>query len=385
MKNLKPKILQLSAIDISMETLMTPLINKLTEEGFQVNCVCKNTGRYEYLKSKGFNMYDVDIPRRVLPIKIIRAIYFIYNHLKKEKYDIIHVHTPIASVIARVAAKLAGQKNVVYTAHGYYFHDEMKKVPYKVVYIIEKLSAKYLTDYLLLQSREDYELSVRNKFKSDNKILHLSNGVDIWNKFKLSNFNNKELEKLKHELKIQDSFVFTFVGRLVREKGIFELIEAFKNVYKTHSNVKLLLIGGFIESERDTDSYEKLKDEIIHPGIISLGYRKDIGELMAISNVFVLPSHREGLPRSIIEAMAIERAVIATNIRGCREEVIHGENGFLFEKENVSELTEYMNVLISNPQLSADFGKKGRRFVEENFDEEKVLMKQIKLFKKLLS
>ncbi|MGE6368786.1 glycosyltransferase family 4 protein [Planococcus kocurii] len=383
-KPLKPKILQLSAIDVSIETLMIPLINKLSEKGFDVICVCKDTGKFEYLNSLGLKMHDINIPRTVHPLKITKAIYYIYKHLKSERYDIIHVHTPIASVIARVAAKLANQKNVIYTAHGYYFHDEMKKIPYKIVYAVEKFSAKYLTDYLLLQSREDYELSINKKFKKKDKIIHLSNGVDIWNNFKLSNFKQEELDEINDELKIHDSFVFTFVGRLVKEKGIFELIKAFKKVFETHKNAKLLLVGGFIESERDTESYEKLKKEILHPGIIFLGYRKDIAKLMAVSNVFVLPSHREGLPRSIIEAMAVEKAVIATNIRGCREEVIHGENGYLFEKGNVTILTEYMENLISNPPLALEFGIKGREFVEQNFDEEKVLAKQIDLFNEIL-
>lgn len=383
-ESLKPKVLQLSAIDVSIETLMVPLINKLNNEGFQVNCVCKDTGKFKYLNSIGLNMYNIDIPRAVHPLKIIKAIVSIYKHLKKERYDIIHVHTPIASVIARVAAKLAKQKNVIYTAHGYYFHDEMKKIPYCIVYTIEKFSAKYLTDYLLLQSKEDYNLSIDRNFKTKDKIIHLSNGVDIWNEFKISKFEYEELVELKNTLEIYNSFVFIFVGRLVKEKGIFELIEAFKEIYKTHKNAKLLLVGGFIESERDTESYERLKEEILHPGIVFLGYRKDVAKLMAVSNVFILPSHREGLPRSIIEAMAVNKAVIATNIRGCREEVIHGENGYLFEKGNVLELTNYMNTLISNPSLASEFGKKGREFVVKNFDEEKVLAKQIDLFERIL-
>src|SRR5699024_8714779 len=105
---------------------------------------------------------------------------------------------------------------------------------------------------------------------------------------------------------------FSFVGRLVKEKGIFELIEAFKEVSKKHSNAKLILIGGLLESERDHTSYEKLIQELKHPRIIHLGFRTDIPELMKITDTFILPSYREGLPRSIIEAMAMETAIIAT-------------------------------------------------------------------------
>ncbi|MBB5179380.1 glycosyltransferase involved in cell wall biosynthesis [Planomicrobium koreense] len=384
MKESRPKILQLSAIDVSIETLMVPLIQKSSKEGYIVNCVCRDTGRYEYLNSLGFNMFNLDIPRTVRPVKIAKAIFSIFNHLKKENYDIVHVHTPLASVIARVAAKLAGQKNVIYTAHGYYFHDEMKKLPYAIVYTIEKFSAKFLTDYLLLQSKEDYELSVQKNFKKRNKIIHLSNGVDIWNTFNSKLYSANELLNLKKQTNLESTFVFTFVGRLVKEKGIFELIEAFKRIYEKRSDARLLLIGGFNKSERDIESFNRLQGEIKHPGIIYLGYRKDIAQLMGISDVFILPSHREGLPRSIIEAMALNKAVIASNIRGCREEIIHGENGYLFEKGNSFKLEIIMDKMISNPQATKKMGEKGRAFVEKYFDEEKVLSIQIDLFNKIL-
>lgn len=380
----KPKILQLSAVDFSIETLMVPLIKRSMDEGYTVNVVCKDTGRYEYLNSLGFNLIDIDIPRSVHPLKIFFAIIKIYNHLKIEKYDIVHVHTPIASIIARIAAKLAGQKNVIYTAHGYYFHDEMKKSVYNFIYGIEKFAAKYLTDYLLLQSEEDYQLSVKKDFKKASKIIHLSNGVDIRNSFNIELYNKSDLEKLKRTLGVKENYIFTFVGRLVREKGIFELIDAFKEVYSKNNNAKLLLVGGFNKSERDIDSYKRLLNELKNPGIIHLGYRKDIPQIMAISDVFILPSHREGLPRSIIEAMALKKPVIASNIRGCREEVIHGVNGFLFEKENTKELIYYMQELIRNPDKCKEYGTNGRTFVESKFDEEKVLKKQLDLFEKIL-
>lgn len=385
MKDEKPKILQLSAVDFSIETLMVPLIKKSIEEGYTVKVVCKDTGRYDYLKSLGFNLINIDIPRNLNPLKILKATIAIYKHLKKEKYDIVHVHTPIASVIARVAAKLARQKNVIYTAHGYYFHDEMKKTAYNFVYGIEKFSAKYLTDYLLLQSEEDYQLSLNKKFKKPYQIIHLSNGVDIWERFNLEVYSKEELVTLKKSMGIEEDYIFTFVGRLVKEKGIFELIDAFKEIYSNNSLAKLLLVGGFNKSERDIDSYNRLLSELKHPGIIYLGYRKDIPQIMAISDVFVLPSHREGLPRSIIEAMALNKPVIASNIRGCREEVIHGENGFLFQKGNTNELVYYMQELIRNPKMSKEFGESGRTFVETRFDEEVVLKKQLELFERILS
>jgi len=216
------------------------------------------------------------------------------------------------------------------------------------------------------------------------RIIHLSNGVDIWGQFHPELIPKYGIEHfLTQEGLSKDDFIFTFIGRMVREKGIFELVEAFKRIVREYPHAKLLLIGGFLESERDQESFHQLLKEFEHDNIKYLGLRNDIPLLLRASDVFILPSHREGLPRSIIEAMAMEKPIIATNIRGCREEVFNNENGFLVEKCNVDELTFSMKEMIMNTDMVQQFGMRSREIVEELFDEENVLKKQIMLFKHL--
>lgn len=380
----KKKILQVCAVDWSIDALLKPLILKSMAEGYEVHSVCTNTGRFSDLEAQGLTMIDVSIDRQIHPLKNLRSIWSLYKLMKKEKYDIVHVHTPIAALLGRIAAKLAGIKHIIYTAHGFYFHEEMPKKQYKLFFNIEKYAARWMTDWLLLQSREDYELSLAHDFKPRAKTIHLSNGVDIWNKFNVEKVSSMELEKFRLENNLKNTdFIFSFVGRLVEEKGIFELVKAFKSLVKDYPNAKLILIGGLLESERDHVSYQKLVEDLKHPNIRYLGFRKDIPLVMKASNVFVLPSYREGLPRSIIEAMAMEKPIIATNIRGCREEVFPGENGYLVEKENTSELEKAMVSIIEDPLRAELYGKRSREIVEELFDEEKVLLKQIELFDNL--
>src|SRR5699024_96453 len=270
--------------------------------------VCTDTGKFTALQEQGLTMIEVPIDRKISPFKNAKSIWKLYKLMKKEKYDIVHVHTPIAAVLGRIAAKMAGVKNIVYTAHGFYFHEEMSDFQYKLFYNIEKYAAKYLTDWLLLQSKEDYDLSVKDNFKAQDKIIHLSNGVDIWEKFNPDRISLEESLSLREELSIQEEdFTFLFVGRLVKEKGIFELIEAFKQVNEKHPSTKLILVGGLLDSERDLQSYQILTEELKHPNIKYLGFRKDIPELMNLADTFILPSYREGLPRSIIEAMAMSK------------------------------------------------------------------------------
>ncbi|MGX1982297.1 glycosyltransferase involved in cell wall biosynthesis [Thermolongibacillus altinsuensis] len=380
------KILQVCAIDLSVDALLKPLILKSMEEGYIVHNACTDTGKFEQLRKEGLTMINIKIDRKISPISNLKSIIDLYKLMKSEKYDIVHVHTPIAALLGRIAAKLAGIKHIIYTAHGFYFHEDMPSFQYKLFYNIEKYAARFLTDWLLLQSREDYELSLKDKFLEEDKIIHLSNGVDIYNKFNPCLISEDVRISMKRELQISnDDIVFTFIGRLVREKGIFELLEAFIELSKKYNNVKLLLIGDLLGSERDQESYYKIKELLSYPGIIYVGFRKDIPELLSISDVFVLPSYREGLPRSIIEAMAMEKPIIATNIRGCREEVFHEENGYLVKKASIKSLYEAMENLVKDKDKRLAFGERSRLIAEQLFDEEKVINKQIELFNSLVS
>lgn len=379
------KVLQVCAIDLSVDALLKPLILRSMQEGYIVHNACTDTGRFQRLREEGLTMIDLKIDRNINPQENFKSIIALYKLMKKEKYDIVHVHTPIAAILGRIAAKMAKVEHIVYTAHGFYFHEEMPKFQYNLFYNIEKYGARFLTHWLLLQSKEDYNMAMEKKFLPSEKVIHLSNGVDIYKKFNKNLISDEKKVSLKNELNLcSKDVIFMFIGRLVREKGIFELIEAYKQLTKKHTNCKLLLVGDLPSTERDTESYKEIKNLIrSNKGILHVGYRNDIRDLLAVSSVFVLPSYREGLPRSIIEAMAMEKPIIATNIRGCREEVVHQKNGYLVSKQSSKELMEAMEGLMLDETLRRTFGKQSRRIAEDLFDEEKVLNRQITLFNQL--
>lgn len=383
---MKGKILQVCAVGVSVDKLLKPLLNACKEAGFEVHVACADDGYIEPLRNEGFIVHNVHFERDINIKSNLKSIRELYKLIKLHEYDIVHVHTPIAAVLGRIAAKLARVKHIIYTAHGFYFHEGMSEKEYNFYYNIEKYFARYATDYLLLQSKEDYELSLNDNFNKHERIIHISNGVDIYNKFNKHLIPEENLIRLKRELNInKNDIVFTFIGRFVREKGIFDLVNAFKELNKLHRNTKLMLIGGLLDSERDQEVQSTIDDWKEEGKIIFTGFRTDIPELLMVSDVFVLPSYREGLPRSIIEAMSMEKPVIATNIRGCREEVIHGETGYLVSKGNVKDLFDKMLKLTINEKLRNSMGQLGRVIVEDEYDEQKVLDKQISLFKKLLS
>lgn len=382
---MEKKILQICAIDLTVSKLLAPLINKSNCQGFETHVACSDTGFTKELRNQFSHVHNIKIERRISPLKNVLTIIQLIKLIRKEKFDIVHVHTPVAAVLGRVAAKIAGVENIIYTAHGFYFHEGMSPRQYKVFYKIEKLFAKYLTDWLLLQSKEDYQLAVDNNFISQERAIHLSNGVDLVNRFNPTIIEEGKTLKLKQELGLkEDDIVFTFIGRLVREKGILELLKAFKKVSEIHPNAKLLLIGDLSHSERDQNAIKEIKKLLNQSNIEHLGFRNDTEYLLNVSDVFVLPSYREGLPRSIIEAMAMNNAIIATNIRGCREEVMEGTNGFLIERKSIKELKEAMIKMIEQPEEREAFKEESRKIALKEFNEEKVLLKQMVLFEKLL-
>src|SRR5699024_47438 len=213
-------------------------------QGFETHIACTDTGLFSKLENEVPNLHDIKVDRSISPLSNLKSVIALYKLIKKEKFDIVHVHTLIAALLGRVAAKLAGVKHIVYTAHGFYFHEDMSPRQYKFYYLIEKYAARFITDWLLLQSKEDYELSIEDKFLKPSRIMHLSNGVDLRNIFNPALINYDEINTLKNDLDIKEGdIVFSFIGRLVEEKGVIELLTAFNNLTKRHSNIKLLLIG----------------------------------------------------------------------------------------------------------------------------------------------
>lgn len=377
----KIKILEIANVDFVVEKFLTPLINKLSIEDFDIHIVCSDGKRVKELINKGYIIKTITISRRVFELSNFISLIKIYKLIKKEKYDIVHVHTPIACVLGRIAAKIAGVPLIIYTAHGFYFHDGMGKWKKDFLVGIEKIMSNLFTDLIFTVSKEDEKTAINKRIIDKNRVFYIGNGVNI-KKFNINNIS-KDLLKKKKELSILDNKIkiICFIGRMVREKGIIDLIYAFKDILNIIPKTILLIIGDNIDNERDL----KTKDELISliskfniiEKVIFTGYRNDIVDLLAISDVFVLPSYREGMPITIIEAMAMERAVVASNIRGCREEVINGKTGYLVPVKSPKKLAGAVLKILKDVKLASKMGQNGRARVETEFNEEIVLEKQI--------
>ena len=377
------KICQLCAVDFSVSKFLTPLIDGMKKNKWDVDIICSKGKYSEDLIKAGYNFKFVKIERSFSLFKLLYSIFNVYKIFIKERYDIVHVHSPLASIIGRIASKLAGIPFVVYTAHGFYFHDDMPKLKYLFYFMIEKFLGN-LTDLIFTQSLEDYNTAIKSKFLTKKKIYFIGNGVSL-KKFN-PNVKQSILDGYKEKLNIpKDGFVIGTISRLVKEKGLVEFLKAAQLILNVYPNTFFLLIGERLPSDYDDSISKELNfaKNNMTKNLKLLGDRSDIRELIAIMDLFCLPSWREGMPRTVIEAMMMKKPVIGTNIRGSRELIIHKKTGLIVPVKKEKELEKGMKFFIENKNKCKMYGACGRQRAEKLFNEDKIVLKQIKLISKI--
>lgn len=374
--------MQITSVDTMMHNMLEALNKECIQQNIEVVAICEVNRHGQVIEDIGVRLIDKKIGRKIGFSNII-SIFEIVKILKEEKPDIVHTHAPVASVITRIACKIVGIQNVVYTAHGFYFHDEMSKLKYNFYFGIEKIMAKFFTTHLFVQSKEDTDLAIQKKFLPEQKIDYIGNGIDVIDKFNNKNYSLKKIKQIKSQFQISDGeIVISFIGRLVEEKGIIDLLEAFEIV--DNIKMKLLIIGDLAPGERDIETIKKIEKYKKNSNIIFTGRREDINDLLIISDIYCLPSYREGMPRSIIEAMAMGNAIVATDIRGCREQVVHNSNGYIVPLRSPVIIAEKINFLAENPEILRSFQRKSISIAAKKYNEDKIVKFQISKFKKIM-
>ncbi len=378
------KVLQVAAIDTTVHFFLRPLMQRLRSEDLEVHVACSSGPYLRMLGEDGYLVHPLPIARAISPLSNMKSLWRLYSLLRRERFTIVHVHTPMAAALGRVAARLSGIPIIIYTAHGFYFHELMPRWERRAIIWIERWLGSLCKNVLFTVSAEDARTAVQERIAPEERVIWVGNGVDP------RSFGFPPDENLRIELGLPpDSEVIGFVGRLVQEKGVEELFRAMKEVIRECPTARLLVVGDTLESDRDRRMTKQLKDLIAHlqlqDRVICVGFRDDVPALLALMDVFVLPSHREGMPITILEAMAAGKPVIATNIRGCREEVIPGVTGLLVPVRDSTALAKAILAVLSNQELSHRMGEAGRMRVETEFDEAAVLQRQIEVYRKLLA
>ncbi|MCX7016306.1 MAG: glycosyltransferase family 4 protein [Candidatus Sumerlaeota bacterium] len=378
------RVLQLCAVDFTVRNFLRPLIYFLRERGFEVTAACSRGPHFEELRAEGIRMEAVPIRRSYDLLAHGRAVKHLTEYLRRERFDIVHVHTPVAALIGRIAATRAGTPIRIYTAHGFYFHERMPALLRRAHVALERFGARR-GDFILTQSDEDRRTAIEERIAPPDRIRTIGNGVDL-QRFSREAVGENERLRLRAELGLNaDDRIVAVIGRLVPEKGYRELFDAALRLRETQPRVRLLVIGEALASDR-IGGRGLFANQLRALGgtAVFAGLRSDVPALLSLAEVYTLPSYREGMPRSILEAMGMSLPVVATNIRGCREEVADGETGWLVPVGDAPALAERIGRLLRDAEGRRRMGEAGRRRAEALFDERAVLRRQLEVYEQLI-
>lgn len=365
---MKTKLIRITTVPQSLKTLLKGQLRFMSENGFEVIGV-SSTGKEleEVNKQEGIRTISIEMSRKITPIKDLRALWRFYKLCKKEKPTIVHSHTPKAGIIGMLGAKLAGVPIRLHTVAGLPLM-ETSGNKRKLLDFVEKLTYACATK-VYPNSYGLYDFILQNKFTKQQKLQVIaqgsSNGIDT-QFFHPKNVSNEKQLQLKDELGIvSNDFVFVFVGRLVSDKGINELIKAFQQLGVQHS--KLLLVGP-LEIDHDPLKPEILKEINENPNILWVGLQKDVRPFFAIADALAFPSYREGFPNVVMQAGAMGLPSIVSDINGCNEIIINGKNGLIIPVKNVIALKNAMYKLMYDKNIYTDLKNNARFMIQSRYE-----------------
>ncbi len=364
------KVLFTATVDSHILNFHIPYLKLFKDNGYEVHVATNGNEKIPHCDKK----HIISFERSPYKINNLRAIKQLKKVIETEKFDIIHCHTPMGSVVTRLASKKARKKyktRVIYTAHGFHFYKGAPLLNWILFYPIEKWLAKY-TDTLITINNEDYELA-KKKFSKRCKDIQYVPGVGIdCERFNIGKGKDSSIRK---ELGLSEKdFLLTYIARLDKNKNQGFLIDIIKKLNSDYPEIHLLLVG---PDEINNKYQEQAKN--FEKNIHFLGYRKDIPSILSETNISVSSSLREGLPVNILEAMAVGIPVIATDTRGVRDLIKNGINGYVVKKNDKDEFIKRILELYNDKKLSRNISKNNLKDIKK-YDIENILVEMRKIY-----
>lgn len=382
----KIKIAHVSTVDDSLYGLLLNQMKSQQAAGYDVVGV-SNAGKYvKLLEDAGIKHHAAAMTRNMTPVADLQSLSRLVRLMRREKFTIVHTHTPKAGLLGQLAARIAGVPVVINTLHGFYFHDHMAAHWRKVFITTEKVAAR-CSDSILSQNKEDIETAIREGICKPEKIFHLGNGIDL-TQFDPARFDEAGVFQKRAELGIAaDAPVVGFVGRLAaKRKGFLDFLKMAQIVSAQIPNVRFLVAGDADSGKPDAVEPEVAREYGVYEKCVFVGHRPndELPLLHRIMDVIVLPSLFEGVPRAIMEACAMSTPAVVTNVKGNREAVREGYNGHLVPLGDFNALSEAILSILNDPQKAKTMGENARRFALEEFDERLVFDRVLREYARLL-
>lgn len=378
------KLIRITTVPLSLEKLLEGQLSFMSSY-FDVTAISADKSRLDkFGKDNGVTTYHIELTRKITPLADLKSLYKLYIYIKKEKPLIVHSHTPKAGIVAMTAAYFARVPLRLHTVAGLPLMEStgLKRI---VLNTVEKWTYRFATK-VYPNSKGLYNFILKEKFTQKNKLKVIgngsSNGIDT-HYFNPAHYSLTQIENLKKDIEISpQDFVFIFVGRIVGDKGINELIQAFETVNNNYPLTTLLLVGPF-ENDLDPLNEETISAINKNSKIKTVGYQKDVRPYFALSDVLVFPSYREGFPNVVMQAGAMNLPCIVSNINGCNEIIEDGANGIIIPPKDTIHLIKAMTNMLVDKSLYISLKNQARQSVVTKYERMEIMELLLKEYQEL--
>lgn len=379
----RPRLVHLTTTDMSLDWLLRPQLEAFADAGYEVIGIAAPAGHAGALAASGVEV--VALPEATRSVDLRRdlgAFGSLVGHLRRLRPDILHTHNPKPGVYGRLAGRVAGVPVVVNTQHGLFATAEDRPTKRAVVYVAERLAAA-CSQAELVQNPDDLA-TLRRLRVPDERLTLLGNGVDLAH-FTADSVDSGTRARVRAELGVADDEVLVgAVGRLVWEKGLAEVFAAAVSLRAIRPQVRVVVVGPSDDEKADGLQPSDVARATADGGVSFLGRRTDVADLYAAMDVYVLASHREGFPRSAMEAVAMGLPIVTTDARGCREVVVHERTGLRVPVGDAVALTDAIALLADDPARRHAMGRAGVDLARERFDQQVVIDRTLATYDRLL-
>jgi glycosyltransferase involved in cell wall biosynthesis len=374
------RIIYLATVDSSIRYLLLDQLRYLRLRGHDVHAICAPGPNVPVIERAGITVHAVDLTRRITPLKDLRALWSIVRILSSLHPDLVHTNTPKASLLGQYAALAARVPHRVHTIHGLYLPADAKGPRRRAFLALERVTM-WPAHAVLSVSAEDVTTCERYQLCPRERLRYLGQGIDIE---RFVPPRPEERQRARAALAIPENHdVVGMVGRLVREKGVVEFFAAAREVLKRWPNTTFIVIGETDTAKADALTEADLRRVEPSPQIRFLGHRDDLPMLYWAMDLLLHPSYREGFPRVPLEASACGVAVVATDVRGCREAVQAGVNGLLVPARDADALAEAAGRLLADDEARTALGRGGREMAIKSFDQRAVFARVAETYAEL--
>ncbi len=379
----KMKIAFLSHLDLNLYLFRLPIMVELVKQGHTVYAVCPRGDKFDLFSQHGINAVEYNIDRGSLnPFKEIKSIYNIYKAIEPLKIDILHTFTAKPNIYGTIAGKFAKVPTIINLVEGlgsFYVEDSVKnKMMRSVIEILYRGIFSFSNQVVFVNSDDPEYLVEKKVIKKEKITIIKSVGIDT-EVFDPEKVPLKNITKIKDELNLEHKLVVLMVARAIWHKGVREFYEA-SEILSDNKEIQFILVGNVDKGNPSSADENFLRSS----HVLWLGHRDDIVALTALCDIYVLPSYREGVPRTLLEAASMAKPIVTTDTVGCREVVDNGYNGYLVPISNSKILSDKISLLLHDKKKRELMGKNGRILAQNEFDVHRVVEQYIDLYNTFL-